>query len=110
MKDGLIGDFSIEDNFIIQILNNFTKHGLLQKSYQKNAERLIKEYDVRSKGPTQQAKLLSGGNQPEAYFCPRVGTFPKLLLAVQPTRGLDIGAIEYVWGRINEAKTEWLCF
>jgi ABC-type uncharacterized transport system ATPase subunit len=105
LKDGLIGDFSIEDNFIIQILNNFTKHGLLQKKViKKNAERLIKEYDVRSKGPTQQAKLLSGGNQQKLIFARELERSPKLLLAVQPTRGLDIGAIEYVWGRINEAK------
>ncbi len=105
LKDGLLGEFSIEDNFIIQTLHRFTKYRLFDKKrIRNNALQLITEYDIRANGPAQPTKLLSGGNQQKLIFARELGREPKLLLAAQPTRGLDIGATEFVWKRIMEAK------
>ena len=65
------------------------------------AERLIKQYDVRSgQGPITIARSMSGGNQQKAIIAREVDKDPDLLVAVQPTRGLDVGAIEYIHKQI----------
>ena len=65
------------------------------------AERLIKQYDVRSgQGPETIARSMSGGNQQKAIIAREVDKDPQLLVAVQPTRGLDVGAIEYIHKQI----------
>ena len=65
------------------------------------AERLIKQYDVRSgQGPATIARSMSGGNQQKAIIAREVDKDPQLLVAVQPTRGLDVGAIEYIHKQI----------
>ncbi len=107
LKEGLIGEFSIEDNFITKTLNKHTKFGLLQKKeVRSHAEQMIRAFDVRAKGPTQQAKLLSGGNQQKIIIAREFERSPKLLLVAQPTRGLDVGAIEYVWKAVMDAKKQ----
>ena len=104
--DGLLGEFAVEDNFIIQTLDEYTRFGLFSnQKIRRNAQRLIEEYDVRTNGPTQAVKYLSGGNQQKLIFAREFERAPKLLIASQPTRGLDIGAIEYVWSRIMNAKS-----
>ena len=61
------------------------------------AERLIEQYDVRSgQGPVTVARSMSGGNQQKAIIAREIDKDPQLLVAVQPTRGLDVGAIEYI--------------
>ena len=68
---------------------------------QEYAERLIKQYDVRSgQGPATIARSMSGGNQQKAIIAREVDKEPELLVAVQPTRGLDVGAIEYIHKQI----------
>ncbi len=100
-KHGLVLDYSLEYNMILQLYfeEQFTdKAGFLKKSAIRNyAERLIDQYDVRSgQGPITVARSMSGGNQQKAIIAREIDKDPDLLIAVQPTRGLDVGAIEYI--------------
>ncbi|HET6715168.1 MAG TPA: ABC transporter ATP-binding protein [Actinomycetota bacterium] len=70
------------------------------------AERLIRTFDVRARGINVLARTLSGGNQQKLILARELETDPKLLLAAQPTRGLDVGAIEFVWRQILDQKAE----
>ena len=107
IKDGLVGEFSVEDNLILETSPNFTTHGLLSKhKIRENAAAMIKRYDIRSNGPTQAVKYLSGGNQQKVIFGRELERSPRLLIASQPTRGLDIGAVEYMWTCIEKAKRQ----
>ena len=103
-KHGLVLDYSLEDNIILQnyFEPRFTKHGFLQrKAIREYAEKLIKQYDVRSgQGPITTARSMSGGNQQKAIVAREIDRGPELLIAVQPTRGLDVGAIEYIHKQI----------
>ena len=100
-KHGLVLDYSLEDNMILQtyFTPEFTdKFGFLRfKNIRKNAERLIEQYDVRSgQGPITITRSMSGGNQQKAIIAREIDKAPEVLIAVQPTRGLDVGAIEYI--------------
>ena len=100
-KHGLVLDYPLEYNFILQRYFEpefTTKAGFLKrKPIREYAERLIKEYDVRSgQGHITIARSMSGGNQQKAIIAREIDKAPDLLLAVQPTRGLDVGAIESV--------------
>jgi simple sugar transport system ATP-binding protein len=70
------------------------------------ARRLIERFDVRTRSIESTARTLSGGNQQKLILARELETDPKLLLAAQPTRGLDVGAIEFVWSQILEQKAE----
>ena len=100
-KHGLVLDYTLENNLVLQtyFLPEFTsKIGFLRKDNIRHyAERLIEEYDVRSgQGPVTMARAMSGGNQQKAIIAREIDKDPDLLVAVQPTRGLDVGAIEFV--------------
>ena len=99
-KYGLILDYSLEENLVLQRYwqPEFQKHGFLRKGMiRQYAERLIRQYDIRSgQGPVTIARSMSGGNQQKAIIAREVDKGPELLVAVQPTRGLDVGAIEYI--------------
>ena len=100
-KHGLVLDYSLEDNLVLQryFEPEFTsKAGFLRRdNIRKYAERLIEENDVRSgQGPVTPARAMSGGNQQKAIIAREIDKNPELLVAVQPTRGLDVGAIEGV--------------
>lgn len=100
-KYGLVLDYTLEDNLVLQryFEQEFTdKAGFLRrKNIRSYAERLIEQYDVRSgQGPITTARSMSGGNQQKAIVAREIDKDPELLIAVQPTRGLDIGAIEYI--------------
>ena len=100
-KHGLVLDYSLEDNLVLQTYFDpqFTsKWGfLLRKNIREYAEKLIDQYDVRSgQGPATTARSMSGGNQQKAIIAREIDKAPELLIAVQPTRGLDVGAIEYI--------------
>ena len=103
-KHGLVLDYSLEDNIVLQTYfePEFTKSGFLRrKNIRKYANRLIEQYDVRSgQGPITIARSMSGGNQQKAIVAREIDKDPKLLVAVQPTRGLDVGAIEYIHKQI----------
>jgi general nucleoside transport system ATP-binding protein len=108
-KYGLVLDYTLGENFILQsyFTRQFsTKTGLLKfgaiNSY---GNRLIKEYDVRSgQGTKTMARSMSGGNQQKAILAREIDRDPDLLIAVQPTRGLDVGAIEYIHSQIVEQR------
>ena len=100
-KHGLVLDYSLEDNLVLQryFEPEFTnKAGFLRRdNIRKYAEKLIAEYDIRSgQGPVTKARAMSGGNQQKAIIAREIDKGPELLVAVQPTRGLDVGAIEGV--------------
>ena len=71
-----------------------------------HAARLLREYDVRGGGPDSYASSLSGGNQQKVAIAREVASDPKLLVAHQPTRGLDVGAIEFVHRRLIEERDQ----
>ena len=104
-KHGLVLDYSLEDNIVLQryfepeFTNSF---GFLRrKNIRTYAERLIEAYDVRSgQGPITTTRAMSGGNQQKAIIAREIEKDPQLLIAVQPTRGLDVGAIEFVHKQI----------
>jgi len=77
---------------------------LLLKKIKGLAHRLIKEFDIRARSIEMSARTLSGGNQQKLILARELETDPALLLAAQPTRGLDVGAIEFVWSQILEQK------
>ena len=100
-KHGLVLDYSLENNLVLQRYFEpefTTKAGFLRKdNIRAYAERLIEEYDIRSgQGPITIARAMSGGNQQKAIIGREIDKNPDLLIAVQPTRGLDVGAIESV--------------
>ena len=104
-KHGLVLDYTLEDNMILQryFEPEFTnKFGFLRrKNIRSFAEKLIEQYDVRSgQGPITISRAMSGGNQQKAIIAREIEKDPKLLIAVQPTRGLDVGAIEYIHKQI----------
>lgn len=109
-KRGLVLDYTIEDNMVLEIYDRepFSKHGLLKKNAIHNyAEKIIKEFDVRSgKGGASIARTMSGGNQQKAIIGREIELDPDLLIAVQPTRGLDVGSIEYIHKRLVEQRDE----
>ena len=84
----------------------FSNKGLLnKKEIRKHAEKIIKEFDVRSgEGAESIARSLSGGNQQKAIIGREIELNPELLIAAQPTRGLDVGSIEYIHKRLVEQR------
>lgn len=100
-KHGLVLDYSLEDNIVLQryFEPRFTsKFGFLKrKEIREYANGLIEQYDIRSgQGPITKSRSMSGGNQQKAIIAREIDKNPELLIAVQPTRGLDVGAIEYI--------------
>jgi general nucleoside transport system ATP-binding protein len=72
----------------------------------RRARKLLKEFDVRGGGPETRASALSGGNQQKVVVAREVDRDPRVLIAAQPTRGLDVGAIEFVHRRLVEERDE----
>ena len=104
-KHGLVLDYTLEDNMVLQRYFEpefVSKAGFLKrKAIRDYAGRLIEQYDVRSgQGPVTIARSMSGGNQQKAIVAREIDKDPELLIAVQPTRGLDVGAIEYIHKQI----------
>ncbi len=104
-KHGLVLDYSLEDNIVLQRYFQpqfVTTAGFLKRpAIRAYAEKLIEQYDVRSgEGPATPARAMSGGNQQKAIVAREIDRDPQLLVAVQPTRGLDVGAIEYIHKQI----------
>ena len=104
-KHGLVLDYTLEDNMVLQRYFEpqfVSKAGFLKrKAIRDYANHLIEQYDVRSgQGPVTVARSMSGGNQQKAIIAREIDKDPELLIAVQPTRGLDVGAIEYIHKQI----------
>ena len=106
-RHGLILDLSIQDNMAMQSYYHepFSKNGILNHDeMEKYSIRMIEEYDVRTTSEKELARSLSGGNQQKAIIAREVDRDPDLLIAAQPTRGLDVGAIEFIHKRLIEQR------
>jgi simple sugar transport system ATP-binding protein len=104
---GLVLDFTLAENLALREYRQppISNHGVLSISGMNDRARdLLKEYDVRGGEPSTLASALSGGNQQKVAVAREVASNPKLLIAHQPTRGLDVGAIEFVHGRLLEER------
>lgn len=104
-KHGLVLDFRLDENIVLKSFDQqpySSRHGILdfQAIAQKGRD-LIEQFDIRaSQGPATKAKNMSGGNQQKAIIAREIDLSPRLLVVAQPTRGLDVGAIEYIHRRI----------
>jgi len=107
-KHGLVLDFTLEQNMVLQrfLEPEFNNHGFIKfDNVRKYSEQLIEKFDVRSnKGPLTIARNMSGGNQQKAIVARELEREHDLLIAFQPTRGLDVGAIEYIHSQIVEGR------
>lgn len=107
-KHGLVLDYSLEENLILQRYwqPEFQKNGFLKFDAMRNyAEGLIERFDIRSgQGPVTAVRSMSGGNQQKAIIAREIDKKHELLVAVQPTRGLDVGAIEYIHRQLVERR------
>ena len=101
--DGLIGSFTIAENMILDThdLAPVASRGVMDQRYvEENAKRLIKEFDVRTQSVFDTASSLSGGNKQKVVLARELSRTVKLVMASQPTRGLDVGSIEFVYERL----------
>ncbi len=109
-KHGLVLDFTLENNMVLQRFQDpqFQNHGFIKfDNVRKYAEDLIEQFDVRSgQGPITIARSMSGGNQQKAIIARELDRNKALVVAVQPTRGLDVGAIEYIHSQLVKQRDE----
>jgi ABC-type uncharacterized transport system ATPase subunit len=106
-RRGLVLEFSLAENLILHdyAKEPYSRFGFLNPQRVINAARgLLKEFDVRGGTPTTRASALSGGNQQKVVVAREVSRDPAVLIAAQPTRGLDVGAIEFVHRRLVEQR------
>ncbi len=104
-KTGTIADFTLTENAILETYPQLTRAGLLDhRTARRFTEELIADYDVRCPGPEARIRLLSGGNMQKLILGRVLEARPKIILANQPVRGLDIGAVAYVHSRLIAAR------
>ena len=107
-KHGLVLGFTLEQNLVLQkyMEPQFQNHGFIKfDEVRKYADKLIEDYDVRSgQGPVTVARSMSGGNQQKAIIARELDRDEPLIVAVQPTRGLDVGAIEHIHKQLIEER------
>jgi simple sugar transport system ATP-binding protein len=105
---GLVLDYTLAENLMLleYFEPHFQSHGIIKKAEMTDhANKLIEQFDIRSsEGAVTKARSMSGGNQQKAIVARELSRNPDILLAVQPTRGLDVGAIEYMHGQIVKAR------
>jgi len=108
-KDGLVLDFSVADNLVLNTyyLPQFS-NGIIadENKVLENGKELVKGFDIRTPGTTTKVSSLSGGNQQKVIVAREFSRPIKLLIASQPTRGLDVGSIEYIHQRLIEKRDE----
>ena len=106
-KEGVIGEMAIWENVVLERLANFSKNGLVQRAAgMALSQRIIDQFDVRGASPSSRIRLLSGGNMQKLILGRNLIDRPRILLAAQPARGLDEGAVAAVHGRILEARRQ----
>ena len=107
---GLVLNYSVADNLVLgrQRSSRFSWHGfvLRLKAILSFARRLVTEFDIRTPSPATAARTLSGGNQQKIIVAREMSGQPRVLLAAQPTRGVDIGAIEFIHRRLVAQRDE----
>jgi general nucleoside transport system ATP-binding protein len=106
-KHGLVLDFTLRENMVLNSYFKppFNRSGFINEdAMEQHASRLIADFDVRTPGSHAKARSLSGGNQQKAIIARELDKNPDLLIAAQPTRGLDVGAIEFIHKRLVEQR------
>jgi ABC-type uncharacterized transport system ATPase subunit len=108
-RDGLVLSYPVTDNLVLNTyyLKPYAKGAVLQpKVILEHAEELIEAFDIRTPSPLVNVGTLSGGNQQKVIVAREMSRPIKLLIAAQPTRGLDVGSIEYIHGRVIQKRDE----
>lgn len=108
-KQAILPAFSLADNYLLgnQFREEYVRHGIIrQKELEHRTEEAMKQYDVRAVDMSQTIGSLSGGNQQKLVLSREVGKNPDLILACQPVRGLDIGAIHFIHEMLLELKKQ----
>lgn len=108
-KRGLVLEYSIKDNLILESVDkdHFSKNGILDfRKIENNANNLIEKFDIRPRDINELAGSLSGGNQQKVIIAREISSNPDLLIAAQPTRGLDVGAIEFIHQYLVELRNQ----
>lgn len=106
-KHGLVLDFSVAENIVLQTYYQkpYSKNKMINfAAIMKKSKELIEEFDVRTPSEQTLARALSGGNQQKAIIAREIDRSPDLLIAAQPTRGLDVGAIEFIHRKLIEER------
>lgn len=102
-SEGLIVDFSVKDNLSLTNFNKVSSNGIIKANEEKVLyETMVKRLGVRTSGPNQAAKSLSGGNQQKVVIAKWLGIEPNVLILDEPTRGVDVGAKKEIYSIINE--------
>ncbi|MGM0896734.1 MAG: sugar ABC transporter ATP-binding protein [Bacillota bacterium] len=102
-SEGLIVDFTVEENISMANFESISKKGLLSKDKERSLyDRMVKRLGIRTSGPDQAVKSLSGGNQQKVVIAKWLGIEPDVLILDEPTRGVDVGAKKEIYSIINE--------
>ncbi|GAA2003654.1 ABC transporter ATP-binding protein [Microbacterium ulmi] len=106
-EDGLVGSFTVAENLILDRSSDsaFSRFGTIDRGVlEEFARARIEEFDIRTQGPSSRAGALSGGNQQKVVIARELTRELRLLIASQPTRGVDVGSIEFIHKRIVETR------
>jgi simple sugar transport system ATP-binding protein len=104
-RRGLILDYSIADNLLLGLQTDYSRRGIIDaRRVEQNAEKQIEAFDIRPPSRELPARALSGGNQQKVVIAREMGRSFTILLASQPTRGVDVGAIEFIHSQLREAR------
>ncbi len=106
-RRGLVMDFKVKENFVLQTISNkpFSHYGfILSRELSTFAQRMMERFDIRPRNIELNARNLSGGNQQKIILAREIANNPDVLIAFQPTRGLDVGAIEYIHNELIKLR------
>jgi len=102
--EGMVGDLTVTENLALEHLSEFTRNGVIDhKAIRRQSELLIKQYQIKAK-PNDPIRTLSGGNMQKVLLARVLSRNPKAVIVPQPTRGLDVGATDYVRQQLLEQK------
>jgi simple sugar transport system ATP-binding protein len=108
-RDGIVGSFPVRDNLVLNTYRRppFARRlAVDRRAVREQADRLVADFDIRAASPEVPASTLSGGNQQKVIVAREFGHAERLLIAAQPTRGLDVGSIQYIHRRIVDKRDE----
>ena len=109
MMDGAIADFSVWENLLLVNHRTFSERGLLAtQRIKQHAQRLVEQFSVKTPTVDTPTRHLSGGNIQKVIMARELEAGPRVLIAAQPTRGVDIGAAEYLHGQLIAQRSEGL--
>jgi simple sugar transport system ATP-binding protein len=104
---GCVLDLTVAENLVLADLRLVSKAGLLdRKAMDSRATELMQAFEIQAASPQAPMRSLSGGNQQRVVLARELSAKPRVLIAAQPTRGLDVGAIEYMTGRLRAAAAD----